>query len=84
VIGGLEPTAQRTIQLEGVADEPRGAELERVRALYFARFLDGPTRLPWPGLTHVRVRPTWLRFSDYAPAPPRVIELDAAALAQLG
>ena len=29
-------------QLEGVADEPGGAELERLKAVYFAAFPDGP------------------------------------------
>jgi Pyridoxamine 5'-phosphate oxidase len=83
VLGGFEPTAQRTVQLEGVADEPRGTELERLKALYFERFLDGPTRQAWPGLIYVRVRPTWLRYTDFREDPPLVVELDAAALDRL-
>ena len=33
----------QTVQLEGVADEPAGAELARIQAVYFAAFADGPT-----------------------------------------
>jgi pyridoxine/pyridoxamine 5'-phosphate oxidase len=83
VFGSVAAGAQVTIQLEGTADEPRGAELERLKATYYARFPEGPTRLSWPGLTYVRVRPTWLRVSDYRGPEPRIVELDAAKLAAL-
>jgi pyridoxine/pyridoxamine 5'-phosphate oxidase len=84
VFGSVAAGSQITVQLEGTADEPRGAELERLKAVYYARFPDGPSRLAWPGLIYVRVRPTWLRLSDYRGAEPRIVELDAAALAALG
>lgn len=84
VFGSVVAGSQITVQLEGTADEPRGAELERLKTIYYARFPDGPTRLAWPGLIYVRVRPTWLRLSDYRGAEPRIIELEAAALAALG
>jgi PPOX class probable F420-dependent enzyme len=64
-----------TVQLEGVADEPMGAERERVRAAYFASFPDGRARLGWAGLTHVRIRPRWARYSNFAVAPPLIAEL---------
>ena len=32
----------QTVQLEGVADEPAGAELARLQAAYFGAFADGP------------------------------------------
>jgi len=66
---------EQTLQLEGDADEPSGATLERLQRSYFAAFPDGPTRLAWPGLTYFRVRPTWARFSDFRPQSSRVIEL---------
>jgi hypothetical protein len=78
VVGGEE---ERTLQLEGVADVPAGEELLRLREVYFATFPDGRERLAWPGLIHVRVRPTWARFSDFTTSPPTIVELDAAALA---
>jgi|SRR5882672_6451048 len=83
VIGGLTPSDERTVQYEGVADEPSGAELEALRSLYFARFPDGRERLAWPGLTYMRARPTWIRFSDYIVTPPLVLEFRAAQLQAL-
>ena len=62
-----------TVQIEGVADEPEGAELDRIRAAYFTVFPDGVERLKWPGITHVRVRPRAIRYSDFAaPGGPRM------------
>jgi hypothetical protein len=42
---------------------------------------DGPDRLSWPGLTYVRVRPTWIRFSNFNANPPQIIEFTADQLA---
>lgn len=64
-----------TMQLEGIVDFPSGAELERVREVYFAKHPDGRNRLGWPGLTHARVRPTWLRYSDFNQDPQYIVEL---------
>ncbi len=74
VIGGLTQGDERTVQYEGVADEPTGAELARLKELYFAAFPDGPARQHWPGITYVRVRPTWIRYSDFNRAPPQIVE----------
>jgi hypothetical protein len=68
------------VQYEGLADEPGGEELARCKALYFARFPDGPTREGWPGITYFRVRPTWVRYSDFRGPEPRVIELGPGQL----
>jgi hypothetical protein len=75
VIGGLAAGDERTVQYEGVADEPTGGELARLREVYFRRFPDGRDRLAWRGLIHVRVRPRWLRFSDFNQSPPVIVEL---------
>lgn len=64
-----------TVQMEGIVDFPDGAELERVRECYFIAYPDGRERLSWPGITHLRVRPTWVRYSDFAQAPPQIVEL---------
>jgi PPOX class probable F420-dependent enzyme len=69
-----------TAQIEGVADFPTGDELERVRECYFAAYPDGRDRLAWPHITHVRVRPTWVRYSDFTQDPPRIVELSAERL----
>jgi hypothetical protein len=83
VLGGWGPDERRTVQCEGIADEPSGAELDRIRDLYFAVYPDGRERLAWPGLIHIRVRPTWLRYSDFGQTPEKVIEFSASDLAAL-
>jgi hypothetical protein len=70
----------QTVQLEGVADEPAGDELARLQALYFAAFPDGPSRLSWPDITYFRVRPTWVRYSDFRGAEAVIVELGPAEL----
>jgi hypothetical protein len=56
-----------TVQCDGVADEPSGADLERVKACYFGVYPDGVERQRWEGITYFRVRPAWIRFSDFNP-----------------
>lgn len=74
VIGGLTADDERTVQYEGMADEPKGDELERLKAVYYRAYPDGPSRLTWPGLIYVRVRPLWIRYSDYKINPPQIVE----------
>lgn len=81
VIGGTMPGDERTVQYEGLADEPAGPERDRIRAAYFSAWPDGPARAKWPGIVYVRVRPTWIRYSDFNQTPPVVIEFDARQLA---
>jgi general stress protein 26 len=78
VIGGLTPGDERTVQYEGAADLPSGAELIRLKELYFQAFPDGRERQSWPGLVYVRARPTWIRYSDYNRMPPEIIEFNLA------
>jgi general stress protein 26 len=80
VIGGLKKADERTVQYEGIADEPVGEELERLKRIYYQVFPDGPSRLSWPGLIYIRVKPTWLRYSDYNSDPPQIVELNAREL----
>lgn len=80
VIGGLTSGDERTVQFEGVADEPEGTELARLQERYFTTFPDGPERQRWPGITYVRVRPTWIRYSDFNRAPPQIVEFAARQL----
>jgi PPOX class probable F420-dependent enzyme len=56
-----------TVQCEGVADTPTGEDAERCRQAYFDQFPDGIERAQDPQIVHVRIRPTWLRFSDFRP-----------------
>lgn len=80
VLGGWAPADERTVQFEGIADEPVGAELERIKKAYFATWPDGLARASWPGITYFRVRPKWIRFSDFNCAPPQIIEFTSDQL----
>ncbi len=65
---------QATLQYEGIADEPEGVERDRIKDIFFAACPRGAAREGWPGLTYIRVRPAWIRFSNYE-TPRRVEEL---------
>ncbi|MFO0750740.1 MAG: pyridoxamine 5'-phosphate oxidase family protein [Myxococcota bacterium] len=65
---------EETIQCEGVADEPRDAELDRLLPVYLAAFPDGLARQSWPGLTYVRIAVAWARYSDFRGPEPRIVE----------
>lgn len=54
-----------TVQLEGVADEPSGSDLDRLKEVYFGPYPDGRERAKWPTIAYWRVRPTWIRYSDF-------------------
>lgn len=83
VIGGLAPHDERTVQYEGIADEPRGADRTRLIDLYYTVFPDGQERLKWSGLIYLRAAPTWLRYSDYNQDPPAIHEFGGTALQAL-
>ncbi|HET9180377.1 MAG TPA: pyridoxamine 5'-phosphate oxidase family protein [Terriglobia bacterium] len=76
VIGGLTDGDERSVQYEGMADEPAGTDLHYLKELYFARFPDGRERQHWPGLIYIRVKPRWLRFSDWNQTPPIIVEFE--------
>ena len=76
VIGGTRAGDERTVQYEGTSDEPSSGELERLLAVYYARFPEGPERRDWPGLIYIRVKPTWIRYSDFGKNPPEILEFD--------
>src|SRR5262249_50149278 len=75
VIGGMGNGKERTAPLQGGTDEPTRGDLLRLKKFYFVRFPDGRARQDWPGLTYVRIRPCWLRFSDFNQSPPAITEL---------
>ena len=80
VIGGWVARDERTVQYEGVVDRPSGDELERLKAVYYATFPTGPSRLSWPGLIYLRARPTWIRYTDFGKDPIERTELDQTRL----
>jgi hypothetical protein len=71
---------EQTVQCEGIADEPAGPELERIKAVYIAAFPDGVARQSWPGLTYFRVRLGWARYSDFRTPDALIVELGESAL----
>ena len=80
VIGGMGSRGARSVQYEGIADEPAGPELRRLKELYFEAFPDGREREAWPGIVYLRARPMWIRYSDFERDPPEIFELGPAAL----
>ncbi len=76
VIGGWENGNERTVQYQGIAGFPVGEELLRLQAIYLEVFPLGRERLKWPDIAYVKVRPTWLRYSDYRSKPPVMQEFD--------
>jgi len=83
VIGSLEGKDERTVQYEGRADEPTGAERARLTELYLGVFpMAVSARCGLVSPTSEQ-RPTWLRYSDYNVDPPEIVELDDAALREL-
>ena len=74
VIGGWLPGDERTVQYEGTASFPGGDDLVELQSVYFKVFPEGRSRLSQPGITYVRVRPSWIRFSDFGSSPPRMHE----------
>jgi general stress protein 26 len=80
VVGGHTIGDERTVQIEGTLDQPSGSELLEFQKQYFAILPDGRRRSKLPGITYFRVRPQWLRYSDFNVTPPLIVEFAAAAL----
>jgi hypothetical protein len=66
---------EQTVQLEGVATEPKGPDLKRYQEMYFSVWPDGPARMSWPDIANLVVRPRWIRYSDYDQVPPVIEEI---------
>lgn len=75
-IGGSTLGDERTVQCNGIADEPTGNALEKLTDVYFSVFPDGPSRQTWKGITYMRVRPKWMRYSNFNVDPPEIVEFD--------
>lgn len=79
VVGWDLETAQ-TVQIEGRAEQPSGAELEQWQEVYFARWPEGVARAALPNIAYWLVRPDWVRFSDYSDEEPVIFELQGDEL----
>jgi hypothetical protein len=58
-----------TVQYEGQAFQPTGAELTRYQQVYFAAWPECRDHLSWPGIAYFAVRPQWIRYSDFDQRP---------------
>ena len=67
--------AEQTMQIEGIAEVISGDALTACKQDYFRAFPDGREREHWPDIAYIRVRPQWLRYSDFSQTPPRIEEL---------
>ncbi len=65
---------ETTLQYEGIADEPKGEALVHYIDAYFKKFPEGPDRAAWPDIAYFRVKPVWIRFSDYSVVPAKIVE----------
>jgi PPOX class probable F420-dependent enzyme len=72
VIGGQDGT---TLQCEGVADLPSGADRDACAAAYADAFPQFAASLADPGIVVVRIRLTWARFGDFRQPTPLVTEV---------
>ena len=63
-----------SVQYEGQAFQPTGAELARYQQVYFAAWPEGRDHLIWPGIAYFVVRPQWIRYSDFDRRPPLIEE----------
>lgn len=67
VVGGRDGT---TLQAEGVADVPEGADRARCVEAYRAAFPQFAASLSDPGIVVLRVRVEWARWGDFRVSPP--------------
>ncbi len=64
-----------TLQYEGEAREPSGAELERFQQIYFAKWPECRAHLKWPGIAYFAVQPKWIRYSDFNEGSRGIVEM---------
>ena len=73
VVGGRDGT---TLQYEGRADLPEGAERARCTAAYVAAFPHYEPSMSDPSVVVVRITPVWARHGDYRGRTPVVSDVD--------
>ena len=68
VIGGEDGGRgfYETCQYEGIVDRPDEFALEPYLETYFAARPEGREHRGWPDLVYLRIRPTWIRISNYS------------------
>lgn len=56
---------QQTVQFEGIAEEVDEHGYADIKKVFLAAQPERGGMVDWPGLTFFRVKPVWIRFSDY-------------------
>ena len=57
-----------TVQYEGTAQILGGSEDDGYRDIYYSVATDGRERAQtWPDLVHVKISPSWIRYSNFNP-----------------
>jgi hypothetical protein len=56
---------EQTLQYEGIAFEVEGSALISTKDAFLHALPDRKQDVGWPGLTFFRVKPIWIRFSEY-------------------
>jgi hypothetical protein len=69
-------TGAETVQYEGVADLPDGADLDACKSIYFEAWPDGPEREKWPDIAYVGSARAGFAYSDFGRTPARIEELN--------
>ena len=64
-----------TVQYEGQAEELHEPTLPLYKEIYFQKWPDGREREKWPDICYFRVRPTWIRYSDFNKQTYGMVEL---------
>ena len=73
VVGGRDGT---TLQCEGIADLPDGADRDACARAYLDAFPQFADSLADPGIVLVRIRLTWARHGDYRPGASASQDVD--------
>ncbi|MDF2805307.1 MAG: 3-phosphoshikimate 1-carboxyvinyltransferase [Cellulosimicrobium sp.] len=80
-IGGTDGT---TLQCEGRADVPAGADRDRCAAAYAAAFPQFAASLADEGIVLLRVVPTWARYGDFRDGRSDTTEVDVSGWGPAG
>jgi hypothetical protein len=80
VLGGDDAT----VQYDGLADEPSGAELLRLQRAYFEQLPERRGRRAPSDLTYFRARPLWIRYSGLRDGRPEIVEWRPQSTTMIG
>jgi len=64
-----------TVQYEGVASVLVGEELKKYKNIYFQKSPSSKKYESLPNQVYLKIKPTWVRYTDYNKEPPMVFEI---------